>query len=119
MNFDINKENTFINLADTDSMVISFEPILKKLYPELDLNSIEDTLPKAKQIQNELRPLLNDYQTSIAKSILNLIKSLYIIAPLVLGGHFLRSVENIFPSGGFDSTYSPIFLIPVGFISFL
>lgn len=71
MNFDINKENKYVNLSDTDSMILSFEPILKKLYPDLDLLSKEDTLPKAKLLQEELRPLLNNYQSVLAKEILN------------------------------------------------
>ena len=48
MNFDINKENKFVNLADTDSMIISFEPILKKLYPDIDLSNNDIVLPKIK-----------------------------------------------------------------------
>lgn len=71
MNFDINKINTHVKLSDTDSLIISFEPIIKKLYPNLDISSKEDILPKAKLIQGELRPLLNDYQTILAKKILN------------------------------------------------
>jgi len=71
MNFDIQKINKHIVASDTDSAFICFEPILKKLYPDLDLTSVPDTLPKAKALQTELRPILNDYQSIIAKSILN------------------------------------------------
>ena len=52
-------------------MFLCFEPILHKLYPNLDLSNKEETLPKAKQLQSELRPILNDYQTILAKKILN------------------------------------------------
>lgn len=71
MNFDIQKINKHIVASDTDSAFICFEPILKKLYPELDLMDKDSTLPKAKQLQTELRPILNEYQTVIAKNILN------------------------------------------------
>jgi hypothetical protein len=71
MNFDIQEINKHVVSSDTDSMFVNFEPILKKLYPTLDLTSIPDTLPKAKALQTELRPILNDYQSVIAKSILN------------------------------------------------
>ena len=37
MNFDINKINTHVKLSDTDSLIISFEPIIKKLYPDVPL----------------------------------------------------------------------------------
>lgn len=71
MNFDVQEINKYIVSSDTDSMFVNFEPILKKLYPDLDLTSVPDTLPKAKALQTELRPILNDYQSIIAKSILN------------------------------------------------
>lgn len=71
MNFDIQEINVHAKIADTDSMFLCFEPILKKQYPDLDLSSREDTLPKAKVLQAELRPILNEYQTVLAKNILN------------------------------------------------
>lgn len=71
MNFDIQEINKHIVASDTDSLFVCFEPILKKLHPNLDLTSKEDTLPIAASLQSELRPILNDYQSIIAKNILN------------------------------------------------
>jgi hypothetical protein len=71
MNFDIQKINKHAKAADTDSMFICFEPIIKKLYPDKDIYSKEECLPIAKQLQSELRPILNSYQTILAKNILN------------------------------------------------
>ena len=70
MNFDIQKINKHAKAADTDSMFICFEPIIKKLYPDKDIYSKEECLPIAKQLQSELRPILNSYQTILAKNIL-------------------------------------------------
>ena len=71
MNFDIQKINKHAVSSDTDSMFLCFEPIIQKYHPDLDLNSKEDCLPIAKKLQSELRPLLNEYQTVLAKNILN------------------------------------------------
>lgn len=71
MNFDINKLNKYIKVADTDSLIISFEEILKKKYPDLDLSNKDKVLPIVKQIQNELRPILNNYQDKLSSEILN------------------------------------------------
>lgn len=71
MNFDIQKINKYAASSDTDSMFLSFEPIITKLYPDIDLSSKEECLPIAKQLQSELRPLLNQYQTILSKNILN------------------------------------------------
>lgn len=71
MNFNVNLSNNYILLADTDSLIIGLEPVIKNLYPDLDINDTESILPKVKEIQQELRPILNDYQTVLAKRILN------------------------------------------------
>lgn len=71
MNFDIQKINKHAASSDTDSMFLCFEPIITKHYPGVDLNSKEECLPIAKQLQSELRPILNEYQTVLAKNILN------------------------------------------------
>ena len=71
MNFDIQKINKHAVASDTDSMFLSFEEIIKKLHPNINIHSKEECLPIAKQIQKELRPILNEYQTKIAKEILN------------------------------------------------
>lgn len=71
MNFDINKENVHAKISDTDSIIIGLEDVLKKLYPDLDIFNTEEILPKVKEIQKELQPLLNNYQTVLAKRILN------------------------------------------------
>jgi hypothetical protein len=71
MNFDIQETNKYVAASDTDSQFVCFEEIIKKHHPDLDLNSKDDCLPIAKQLQSELRPLLNDYQTILAKNILN------------------------------------------------
>jgi len=71
MNFDIQKENKYIQVSDTDSIILSFVPILKKQFPDLDLNNKEEVLPKTKILQKEIGQILNDYQSVIAKDILN------------------------------------------------
>ncbi len=71
MNFDIQKINKHSVASDTDSTFLCFEPIIKKRFPDIDINSKEDCLPIAKQIQTELGPILNKYQTTLAKEILN------------------------------------------------
>lgn len=71
MNFNVQKENKYVLLADTDSLIIGLEDVLNKLYPDIDIFDTELVLPKVKKIQQELQPLLNDYQSVLAKNILN------------------------------------------------
>lgn len=71
MNFDIEKINKHIAASDTDSLFITFEEVLKKLYPDLDLGDKDKTLPKVKLLQKEIGDILNPQQTTFAKNILN------------------------------------------------
>lgn len=71
MNFDIHDVNKYVVSSDTDSMFITFEEIIKKQHPGIDLYDKDKCLPIAKQIQSEIRPYLNEYQTILAKNILN------------------------------------------------
>lgn len=71
MNFDIEKINKHIAASDTDSLFITFEEVLRKLYPELDLGDKDETLPKVKLLQKEIGDILNPQQSVFAKNILN------------------------------------------------
>jgi len=71
MNFDIQKINKYVKGSDTDSTFICLEPILKKIYPNLDLDNKDEVILKIKPIQAEIGELLNNYQSKISKDILN------------------------------------------------
>lgn len=71
MNFNIQEENEYVQTADTDSIIVSFEPILKEQYPDLDLTDKESIIPKTKILQQEIGEILNNYQSVIATDILN------------------------------------------------
>jgi len=71
MKFNVNEINSHVKIADTDSMFICFEPVLKKLYPDLDLNDKLAVIPKLKLLQKEVGEKLNNYQSEIAKRISN------------------------------------------------
>lgn len=73
MKFDLSGENKpeYIVSSDTDSLFIMLGPILQKLYPDLDLNDVEEVLPKVRPLQKEIGEKLNQYQSTLAKKLLN------------------------------------------------
>lgn len=81
MNFNIQKINKYVSAADTDSCFVCLEPILKKKFPNLDLHKTDDVLLKLKPIQKEIGEYLNNYQSTIAKNILNCDKHSFDLKP--------------------------------------
>jgi hypothetical protein len=71
MKFNLQEINTHSVASDTDSTFICLEPILRKKYPDLDLNNTEEVLEKIKPLQKEIGEKLNNYQSVIAKKLLN------------------------------------------------
>jgi len=71
MNFDIQEINKHSVASDTDSTFLCFEPILRKQFPDLDLEDKDATLPKVRVLQKEIGEILNPYQSKLAKEILN------------------------------------------------
>jgi hypothetical protein len=71
MKFNLQEINTHSVASDTDSTFICLEPILRKKYPNLDLNNTEEVLEKIKPLQKEIGEKLNNYQSVIAKKLLN------------------------------------------------
>lgn len=71
MKFNLQEINTHSVASDTDSTFICLEPILRKKYPNLDLNNIEEVLEKIKPLQKEIGEKLNNYQSTITRKLLN------------------------------------------------
>jgi hypothetical protein len=71
MKFNLQEINKYSVASDTDSTFLTLEPILKKLYPTLDLNQKDEVLPLIRPLQKEIGDKLNLYQSIIAKKICN------------------------------------------------
>jgi hypothetical protein len=73
MKFNLNGENKpeFTISSDTDSLFIVLSPILQHLYPNLDIEDMEEVLPKIRPLQKEIGKKLNDYQSVLAHKLLN------------------------------------------------
>jgi hypothetical protein len=71
MQFNIQDTNKHVAASDTDSLFIILGPILQKQYPNLDLNNIDEVLPKVRPLQKEIGEKLNQYQSVLAKKLLN------------------------------------------------
>jgi hypothetical protein len=52
-------------------LFIILGPILQKQYPDLDLDDINEVLPKVRPLQKEIGEKLNNYQSVLAKKLLN------------------------------------------------
>jgi DNA polymerase I len=81
MKFDIQEINKHCSASDTDSAFLVLEPLLKKRYPDLDLNNADEVLPKIKPIQKELGEILNSAQTPITKMITNVDQHYFDLKP--------------------------------------
>lgn len=66
----INKPE-FILASDTDSLMINIGKILKHTHPFLDFTNNEQCLPIVKTYQKEISQKLNNYQSILAKNLLN------------------------------------------------
>jgi hypothetical protein len=71
MEFNVQDTNKHIAASDTDSLFIILGPILQKQYPDLDLENIHEVLPKIRPLQKEIGEKLNQYQSVLAKKLLN------------------------------------------------
>ena len=71
MKFDVQEINKYIVSSDTDSLFIIIEPIIKKHYPNINLTNVEEVKPLVKKYQREIGNKLNDYQSILAKKLLN------------------------------------------------
>jgi hypothetical protein len=71
MKFNLQNNSKYVISSDTDSAFITLEPILIKKFPSLNLNDKNEVLPKIKPLQKEIGEKLNNYQSIIAKKILN------------------------------------------------
>jgi hypothetical protein len=71
MKFDVQEINKYIVSSDTDSLFITIEPIIKKHYPNINLTNVEEVKPLVKKYQREIGNKLNDYQSILAKKLLN------------------------------------------------
>jgi hypothetical protein len=71
MEFKVQDINKHIAASDTDSLFIILGPILQKQYPDLDLENINEVLPKIRPLQKEIGEKLNQYQSILAKKLLN------------------------------------------------
>jgi hypothetical protein len=67
----INNKPEFILASDTDSLMINIGKILKHTHPHLDFSNNEECLPIVKKYQEEISKKLNDYQSVLAKTLLN------------------------------------------------
>lgn len=81
MKFNLQEINTHSVASDTDSTFICLEPILRKKYPDLDLDDTEKVLEKIKPLQKEIGEKLNDYQSTIAKKLLNCTQHYFDLKP--------------------------------------
>jgi hypothetical protein len=73
MQFDVNGEHKpeYVVSSDTDSLFVNIGKILEYRYPNLDLNNIDEVLPKVRPLQKEIGEKLNAYQSVLAKKLLN------------------------------------------------
>jgi hypothetical protein len=71
MPFEIENINKHIIASDTDSIFINLEPLLVKEYPNIDLNDRDSTIEKIQELKKKIEPPLNEYQSLLAKKILN------------------------------------------------
>ena len=71
MQFNVQDTNKHVAASDTDSLFIILGPILQKQYPDLDLDDINEVLPKVRPLQKEIGEKLNNYQSVLAKKLLN------------------------------------------------
>jgi hypothetical protein len=71
MKFNVQDTNKHIAASDTDSLFIILGPILQKQYPDLDMDDLNEVLPKIRPLQKEIGDKLNQYQSVLAKTLLN------------------------------------------------
>lgn len=71
MKYNLDDHNTHVKIADTDSLFIGFEEVIKKYHPEWDLSDKKTVLPYVKQLQKEVGEKINAYQTPAAKQLFN------------------------------------------------
>lgn len=71
MEFDIYKINKYIVSSDTDSLFVNIGKILKHTHPNLNINNVDECLPIVRKYQKEIGKELNDYQSILAKKLLN------------------------------------------------
>jgi hypothetical protein len=71
MKFNIQEINEYVAGSDTDSLFINIGDILNKIHPHLDQNNKDLILPYVKKIQNDIGDKLNNYQSILAKKLLN------------------------------------------------
>ena len=71
MKLDSNNKSEFIVASDTDSLMIDVGKILKHTHPHLDISNDEQCLPEVKKYQEEISGDLNNYQSFLAKTLLN------------------------------------------------
>lgn len=67
----MNNPPEYIVASDTDSLMINIGKILKQVHTDLDLTSEEQCLPVVKKYQEEISKKMNDYQSVLAKKLLN------------------------------------------------
>lgn len=71
MKFNINELNKYIIGADTDSMFIGLEPILKYQNENIDLDNKDEVIPKVRELQKIFETKLNNFQDIAAKKLFN------------------------------------------------
>jgi hypothetical protein len=71
MQFKTQNDNKFIIASDTDSLMINVGKIMKHTHPNMDFNNSEQCLPIVKKYQEEISRDLNNYQSFLAKTLLN------------------------------------------------
>jgi hypothetical protein len=81
MKFNINETNKYIIGADTDSLFIGLEPILKHKFPDLDLNDKTTVIPIVRSLQKEFEIKTNTFQNKAAKNLFNCSNHFYDFKP--------------------------------------
>lgn len=81
MKFNINETNKYIIGADTDSLFIGLEPILKHKFPDLDLNDKVKVIPIVRSLQKEFEAKTNTFQNKAAKNLFNCSNHFYDFKP--------------------------------------
>lgn len=91
----INKPE-FILASDTDSLMINIGKILKHTHPFLDFTNNEQCLPIVKTYQKEISQKLNNYQSILAKNLLNSNEHFFDLKPeFILKKHIGQEKEDM------------------------
>lgn len=71
MKFNIYDTNKYVVLVDTDSMFVYLKPVFNKLYPDIDINDKEKSLPLLKEMIDKISYRINKFQDKLAKEVIN------------------------------------------------